>query len=630
MTCWAGGTNVWNKTDWTPLAGREVSLWADGDPLNKQKPRYSPGHKAMQGLAAHLHGLGCKVRIALPPVEWDSDVADWIAEGGPAGAAQILAGLLTDYEPPPDDDELLEMPTNGLEHNPHYRLWGLVGTSLVFSLRVALQPEIISRRDISSANALIAIAPLEWWCSLDEHDKITVEMARRFGSSLIRLADAKGQVDMSKQVGRGAVRMDDGSIAYHLGNRLLIDGDIRALQDDDSRMWLSEPALAYGDEASTQHTVDMAQAIMGYRWATPDDGRRFLGWMVIALVGGALRWRPHLLMTAPAAYGKTWMLDNVLTPILGNAVTKVSNATQAAISRLNAYSSLPVVIDEAEPSEDWVLELLKTLRAASSDSGGRIRATADGGVSFQQAKFCALLSSTVAPSLGKADYSRLSPVGFGPSVANWPKVSSAILDALQHADAVRYRIFRQAAQIVEEVDRLTKEMQGLGMDSREAMSSAALTAGWRFWGLDTKEVHAQPESTGQTDAGDALLEIMSLRVRLPSGNERSVLQLLAEENEADAPILADLMGVRRDGQGLMIAAKHRGLARALARSKWGNADLRKLLLQLDMTVLTAHPQRFGGLRERAVRIPQATLAEMGVELDDAEPPDKPTDWEHAP
>ena len=49
----------------------------------------------MQSLAAHLHGLGCKVRIALPPVELDSDVADWIAEGGPAGAAQILAGLLT-------------------------------------------------------------------------------------------------------------------------------------------------------------------------------------------------------------------------------------------------------------------------------------------------------------------------------------------------------------------------------------------------------------------------------------------------------------------------------------------------------------------------------------------------------
>ena len=283
---------------------------------------------------------------------------------------------------------------------------------------------------------------------------------------------------------------------------------------------------------------------------------------------------------------------------------------------MTQYASLPIAIDEAEPSEEWVLELLKTLRAASSDFGSRIRVAPNGGVNFQQARFCALLAGTVAPALGRADDTRLSPVNFGPPVADWPAVRLAISAAMQQADAVRYRIIRRAAEIVAMADRLTNEMQDLGMDSREAMSSAALTAGWRFWGLDTREVHAQPESTGQTDAGDALLEVLALRVRLPSGNERSVLQLLAEENEADAPILADLMGVRRDGQGLMIAAKHRGLARALARSKWGNADLRKLLLQLDMTVLTAHPQRFGGLRERAVRIPQATLAEMGVEFDD--------------
>ena len=74
---------------------------------------------------------------------------------------------------------------------------------------------------------------------------------------------------------------------------------------------------------------------------------------------------------------------------MGNMMTSVSDATPASISRLTAYSSLPVAIDEAEPSDDWVVELLKTLRAASSDFGSRVRATADGGVSFQQARFCA-------------------------------------------------------------------------------------------------------------------------------------------------------------------------------------------------------------------------------------------------
>ena len=111
ITCWAGGTNSWDKADWSPLAGRDVSLVADGD---------VPGHKAMLALAAHLHGLGCKVKIALPPVEWDSDIADWIAEQGKDGAAKILGDLLHDYEPPvaPNPNRRRSRPPNCLKYPP--------------------------------------------------------------------------------------------------------------------------------------------------------------------------------------------------------------------------------------------------------------------------------------------------------------------------------------------------------------------------------------------------------------------------------------------------------------------------------------------------------------------------------
>ena len=85
------------------------------------------------------------------------------------------------------------------------------------------------------------------------------------------------------------------------------------------------------------------------------------------------------------------------------------------------------------------------------------------------------------------------------------------------------------------------------MDSREAMSSAALTAGWRFWGVDDREVHAQPETSSRSDASDALLEILALRERGDGPAERSVLQML--HSESLHAILADLLGVRRDGEG---------------------------------------------------------------------------------
>ena len=153
---------------------------------------------------------------------------------------------------------------------------------------------------------------------------------------------------------------------------------------------------------------------MGYRWSTQDDGRRFLGWIVAAIVGGALEWRPHLLLTAPATQGKTWLLKNVLEKLMGSLMSSLSDATPAAVSKLTEHASLPIAIDEAEPSEEWVVELLKTLRAASSDFGSRIRVAQTGGVSFQQARFCALLAGTVAPALARADDSRLTPVSFGP------------------------------------------------------------------------------------------------------------------------------------------------------------------------------------------------------------------------
>ena len=139
---------------------------------------------------------------------------------------------------------------------------------------------------------------------------------------------------------------------------------------------------------------------------------------------------------------------------------------------------------------------------------------------------------------------------------------------MKHADSVRHRIIRRAGEIVTAADTLTDEMQDLGMDSREAMSSAALTAGWRFWGVDDREVHAQPETSSRSDASDALLEILALRERAGEPFERSVLQMLQDVNHR--ALLADLLGVRRGAEGLIVAINHPGLANKMAKTKWGS------------------------------------------------------------
>ena len=277
-------------------------------------------------------------------------------------------------------------------------------------------------------------------------------------------------------------------------------------------------------------------------------------------------------------------------------------------------AALPIGIDEAEPSSEWVLGLLDELRVASSAAGVRIRSDSHGGVSKHAARFSAILSSTIAPNLAKADATRITEVGLATgSVEDWPSVRRGIQNAMKHADGVRYKIIRDAQRIVDDAQRLALEMQDLGMDSREALASAALTAGWRWWGVDQREVMAQPETTERTDASDALLEILALRHTKPGGVSMSVAQmLLAYESNDEA--LKDLYGVRRMGNEIWLAESHPGLRQAMVRSKWANADLRKLLLQLEGVHTLRNGVHFGALKARAMVIPADTLEAIGIDL----------------
>jgi hypothetical protein len=70
------------KTDWSVLAGKTITIWPDNDP---------PGLEYANAAAAKLASLGCRVKLVTPPADkpakWDA--GDCIAEGG--DAAGILA-----------------------------------------------------------------------------------------------------------------------------------------------------------------------------------------------------------------------------------------------------------------------------------------------------------------------------------------------------------------------------------------------------------------------------------------------------------------------------------------------------------------------------------------------------------
>ena len=251
------------------------------------------------------------------------------------------------------------------------------------------------------------------------------------------------------------------------------------------------------------------------------------------------------------------------------------------------------------------------MRISAGGEGQRIRVDMQtGGVQVQAPRFSALLSNVSAPDMSRADASRVVNVSLGPEVEDWPAVEAAILGAMAHAAGVRARIIREAPAIVDHAQALAREMQKRGMDSREALASAALTAGWHWWNVDYMDVHSTDDhDRDRTDATDCLKSIMSLNVR-------DLGKTLAKAlTSGDAAIIADLYAVRYDGMyGLQVRYGHPGLREALRGTPWEKADLRSALLQLEGATPTKNALKIGVQRGRCVNIPHATLLKAGIEL----------------
>ena len=435
-----------------------------------------------------------------------------------------------------------------IQNNPHYEVLGLAGDAVALRIEPAGRVLQQSRESLTTPSTLISLAPQSFWYEQAGSEQLGGATARRLGDGIIRAADQLGQVDLGRITGRGAARLTDGTVVYHLGDRLLIGGKELGLgSQHGGRIWLAEPRIELGAAAGSDALRVMASAVLSYRWDTPDDGRRMLGWMVTALVGGALDWRPHVYFVAPSTTGKSWFLREVIQRLMGPLLPRIANATEAGLYRLTASSSLPIAVDEAEPSAPWVEGLLAMLRISAGGEGLRVRADgATGGFLTQEPRFSALLSSTSVPQLSRADASRLTFVNLGGEVDDWDAVRTGITSAMSKADAARYRIIRRAPEIVKNAENLALEFQSLGVDSRDARASAALTAGWHEWGLDKKDVYSHSNSaqadTEQPEAVKLLQDILAVRDRVPGVRDKTLLTLLitADDNSG----VAELYGVR--------------------------------------------------------------------------------------
>ena len=134
-----------------------------------------------------------------------------------------------------------------------------------------------------------------------------------------------------------------------------------------------------------------------------------LGWVVAAMAGGALLWRPMIWVTGERGTGKSTLLEGVVKTVLDGGLVVASDATAAGIWQKIGYASLPIAVDEAEAKDDprRLQAVIELVRQAAS-GGLVLRGSGDHiGAEFV-ARSCFMFTSINVPPLTAADQSRIS------------------------------------------------------------------------------------------------------------------------------------------------------------------------------------------------------------------------------
>jgi putative DNA primase/helicase len=196
-------------------------------------------------------------------------------------------------------------------------------------------------------------------------------------SDLFAQQAAVGMYDADRLRGRGAW-WDNGRPILHLGDRIITPSGTISISESfpSSNHYQRGPALA-GPGNSSPLTDEEALALLTianrFHWDVPVSAQLLAGWIVLAPICGALRWRPLAWLTAAAGTGKSVILDRFVHPLLGDMrQIIVGNSTEAGIRQLLRSDALPVVLDEAESNEKSdqvrIQQVLSLARVASSES----------------------------------------------------------------------------------------------------------------------------------------------------------------------------------------------------------------------------------------------------------------------
>lgn len=409
--------------------------------------------------------------------------------------------------------------------------------------------------------------------------------------------------------GRGCWRDDDGSLVFHAGDAVLINGKWKRPGRIGEYIYPAKRAIGrpLAVKDSWEAAQSMLEVLRTFNWERPGvDPELKLGWMAMARLGAALKERSSVWVTAQEGSGKS-LLFEIETAFMGKAIVTAAEASAAMIYQTLREDVVPVILDEQEAEVDnrHVYNIVKLARI--SFSGGVLGRGGDGGVPVgYQLRSAFFFSSIVQPSIKSQDESRMINLMLAPQRAEQKSKKPDMGDVERWGAIIMQRMIDGFDRLDDLIGEIHAYLRANGYDPRGADTLSPIIACHHLACYDTDidaealaewvrkvpppvktvtwqrmvafMMETRPEEFRDPKTKDKSLEaiIMSLRDEMKSGEPHLVKDALDAANVKVRPFGMffdfdpEVSGsLSFDDVELFIPNGHAGMVSLMSGSDWG-------------------------------------------------------------
>lgn len=645
VTTWIGGTGQVKKTKWATLKKYDVTIWPDND---------KPGRTAAAYIKEQLPKARV-IRIKDKPEKWDIfdaqkdgiDLITFIEEnchdentknkaGDPDGESGFSHEALGMDDVPVGESFLPGVGPG--DPGSHFIHLGYDESRHYFLPKGA---NIVKRIGQGSFNKtkILELAPLSWWMQ---------EFPRKGGFEVDAAIDAL--IRDSEQTGMFQPQLIRGTGVWLHDDRIIINNGHQVTDEFGAEVKLSQKyhyvksdkhmANYRGEISTVQQGYDLIDLFTTQGFETEFEALALLGWTLIAPFGGILKWRPHVWLTGPARSGKSWLLENIIQPMVEPFYHRGTGKTSSpGIYRSIKNTACPILLDEMEPGKNAnkdtiqkIEEKLELARNASSDFSSVFTLTSMSGSGMTEefcVRSCFLFASILPYFSGEAVESRIIVSRLKNIKASGKKIAKTneILKRGVMVDPVIYqrRIFRKLKSILANLE-IAKDifMEATG-DQRKSDNLAPIFSAIVALVNDTDVEKARiikliesfledfkvDKTIVESDEDKLLFELLDYTIMMGPGERISIAELIVEaskmvntESKDEHHSALQRNGIRIYSRNntlyLAIASSHSAIKRILSETMYAGNYFE--VLKRHEANRGTHTVRFVGQAKRAVML----------------------------